>query len=218
MRRQFPQFPLPALPFPDHLIGPPHQRYEIIVRPYGRRRPVILSRRNKGARNGVSNFSARRLLAATEEPIAGRAGGAGERRRWRCCARSVDVDEHDADPFSTKAGTHTPQHCSGLSSDNGASAAVSALKGALALVAESSASFVTRCPTMEVLGSRWRERGAKRPMGYLASALGEADTLRTVLDQAQHLEAQALHGGDRWGRRRSAGDGAQDLVFLGAEL
>ena len=71
---------------------------------------------------------------------------------------------------------------------------------------------------MEVLGSRWRGRGAKRPMGYLASALGEADTLRTVLDQAQHLEAQALHGGDRWGRRRSAGDGAQDLVFLGAEL
>jgi hypothetical protein len=55
-------------------------------------------------------------------------------------------------------------------------------------------------------------------MGYLASALGEADTLRTVLDQAQHLEAKALHGGDRWGRRRSAGDGAQDLVFLGAEL
>ena len=142
MRRQFPQFPLPALPFPDHLIGPPHQRYEIIVRPYGRRRPVILSRRKKKARNGVSNFSARRLLAATEEPIAGRSGGAGERRRWRCCARSVDVDEHDADPFSTKVGLHTPQHCSGLSSDNGASAAVSALKGALALVAESTASFV----------------------------------------------------------------------------
>jgi hypothetical protein len=30
-------------------------------------------------------------------------------------------------------------------------------------------------------------------MGYLAAALGEADALRPVLDQAQHLEAQALH-------------------------
>jgi hypothetical protein len=82
------------------------------------------------------------LLAATEEPIACRAGGAGERRRWRC-ARIVDVDEHDANPFSTKVGLHTPQHCPGLSSDNEASAAVSALKGALALVAESAASFVS---------------------------------------------------------------------------
>jgi len=29
---------------------------------------------------------------------------------WR-----LDVDEHHADPFSTKVGKDTPQHCSGLS-------------------------------------------------------------------------------------------------------
>src|SRR5277367_3879506 len=71
---------------------------------------------------------------------------------------------------------------------------------------------------MDLLSGGRRRRGAKRPEGYLASTLGEADALRAVLNQAQHLEAQALHGGERWGRRRSPGDSAQDLVFLGAEL
>jgi hypothetical protein len=71
---------------------------------------------------------------------------------------------------------------------------------------------------MEPLGGRHWRRGAERPKGYLAAALGEADALRAVLDQAQHLEAEALHGGERRGRGRRSGDGAQDLVFLGAEL
>src|SRR5260370_34015593 len=71
---------------------------------------------------------------------------------------------------------------------------------------------------MNLLGGRRRRRGARRPKGYLAAALGEADDLRAVLDQGQHLEAQALHGGQRRGRGRRSGDGAQDLVFLGAEL
>jgi hypothetical protein len=92
------------------------------------------------------------------------------------------------------------------------------LEGALALVPEPPAPFVARCPAMELLGGRRGRRGTERPEGYLASALGEADALRTVLDQAQHLEAQALHGGERRGRGRRSGDGAQDLVFLGAEL
>jgi len=71
---------------------------------------------------------------------------------------------------------------------------------------------------MNLLGGRRRRRGARRPKGYLAAALSEADALRPVLDQAQHLEAQALHGGEQRARRRRSGDGAQDLVFLGAEL
>jgi hypothetical protein len=71
---------------------------------------------------------------------------------------------------------------------------------------------------MELLGGRRRRRGTERPKGYLASAFGEADALRAVLDQAQHLEAQALHGRERRGLGRRSGDGAQDLVFLGAEL
>ncbi len=92
------------------------------------------------------------------------------------------------------------------------------LKGALALVAEPPASFVARRPAMDLPCGRWGCRGPERPEGYFASALGEADALRAVLDQAQHLEAQALHGGKRRGRGRRLGDGAQDLVFLGAEL
>jgi hypothetical protein len=71
---------------------------------------------------------------------------------------------------------------------------------------------------MELLRGRHRRRDAERPKSYLASALGEADALCAVLDQAQHLEAQALHGGERRRRGRRSGDGAQDLVFLGAEL
>ncbi|HEV7546594.1 MAG TPA: hypothetical protein VGO42_18705, partial [Reyranella sp.] len=51
-----------------------------------------------------------------DEPTAGKARCAGSRRRARRASRSVDVDEHHADPFSTKVGRHTPQHCSVLSS------------------------------------------------------------------------------------------------------
>jgi hypothetical protein len=71
---------------------------------------------------------------------------------------------------------------------------------------------------MNLVGGRRRRRGATRPKGYLASALSEADALRAVLDQPQHFEAQALHRGERRGPGRRSGDGAQDLVFLGAEL
>src|SRR5260370_22232630 len=76
------------------------------------------------------------------------------------------------------------------------------LKGALALVAEPPASFVARRPAMDLPCGRWGCRGPGRPEGYFAAALGEADALRAVLDQAQHLEAQALHRGKRRGRGR----------------
>src|SRR5260370_38236167 len=71
---------------------------------------------------------------------------------------------------------------------------------------------------MDRLGGRRRRRGARRPKGYLAAALGEADALRPVLDQAQHLEAQALHGGERRGAGRRSGKGGRELVVLGGSV
>jgi hypothetical protein len=92
------------------------------------------------------------------------------------------------------------------------------LERALALMAEPPTPLVARSAAMALLrsgGRRWRD--ADRCLGNLASALGQADPFGAVLDEAQHLEAQALHGGERRGWRRR-GDAAQDLVFLDAQL
>ena len=79
---------------------------------------------------------------------------------------------------------------------------------------EPPAPLIARCAAMGVLCRRRRWRGADRRLSDLASTLGQADALGAILDQAQHLEAQALHGGEGRGRRRRHGDGAQDFVFL----
>jgi hypothetical protein len=71
-----------------------------------------------------------------------------------------------------------------------------ALERALTLMAEPPAALVARCAAVAVLCSWRRRRGADRCLSDLTPALGQTDALGAVLDQAQHLEAQALHGGD----------------------
>ena len=100
----------------------------------------------------------------------------------------------------------------------GISAVSASLERALALMAEPPAPLVARGATMALVCGGWRWCGADRRLGNLASPLGQTNALGAILDQAEHLEAQALHGGERLGWRRRRGDGAQDLVFLGAQL
>src|SRR4029077_19996789 len=100
----------------------------------------------------------------------------------------------------------------------GISAVSASLERALALMAEPPAPFVARGAPMALVCAGRRGRGADRRPRNLAAALGQTNALGAVLDQAEHLKAQALHGGERQGWRRRRGDGAQDFVFLGAQL
>src|SRR5215468_8653729 len=83
-------------------------------------------------------------------------------------------------------------------------------------MAEPAAALVAGRAAMHVaqgLAGRTRWNGlARKP----AASLGEPHTIGSIFDQAQHLESQALGG--RQGKGRGLGDGAQDLVLLGAEL
>ena len=62
------------------------------------------------------NVTAKFKRAAVSRVAADYARCARGRPRWRCYSRSVDVDEHHADPFSRKVGRYKPQHCAGTSS------------------------------------------------------------------------------------------------------
>ena len=65
------------------------------------------------------------------------------------------------------------------------------------------------------ISRRWRRLA--RLGSDRAPELGQPDAVGAILDQAQHLEAQALSRRQRNSRRRRTGNGTQDLVFLGSE-
>jgi hypothetical protein len=102
VRRQFPQFPHGVLPVADHGIGPIREEHETILRARGLRRPGILAHRYKGPERGFPPFPPV-IWPWTSRLRAPRVVQAADDDRGRAF-RSVDVDEHHAEPFSTKVG------------------------------------------------------------------------------------------------------------------
>src|SRR5262249_6885977 len=83
------------------------------------------------------------------------------------------------------------------------------------LMAEPAAALVARRLAVSFLQGLVGRLGRCRLAGQPPPALGEPYAVGAILDQTQHLEAQALRR--RQGQQGGFGDGAQDFVLLGAE-
>ncbi|HEY6719819.1 MAG TPA: hypothetical protein VI232_26005 [Reyranella sp.] len=101
MKRQFPQFPHRVLPIADHGIGPIRDEHDTKLRACGPRRPGILAHRYKGPERRFRPFRPFRRSFGHGRADCGLRASC---RQPTMISAAVDVDEHHADPFSTKVG------------------------------------------------------------------------------------------------------------------